>query len=267
MIHERFRPKERKPYPPDNSPSFEEWFAGRYRKEDNKSGITYLPVMWTEYFKRCNYGKDRSGMNRLRTTLEAIKEPCFTICQYDDGCLIPTKGIKFYNMGTTGDYQLPLLCQPHGKVSAKKNLLASFIGKETHPIRKSVLDLKGREGHFISTDQTGLESYCHILASSIFTLCPRGYGKTSFRIAEALEQGSIPVYISDEFLEPHGINFSEYGIRIKGGASAEFINAWLRGISDEQITKLQKRGKEVYENYYTFEANYKLIIQSLNQTA
>jgi hypothetical protein len=264
MIPERFRPKEKKPYPPDNSPGFEEWFAGRYRTEDNISGIKYLPVMWTEYFKRCNYGKDRIGLKKLQSFLETIKEPCFTICQYDDGCLVPTNGTKFYNMGAKGDYQLPLICKPHGRVNVGKNLLANFIGKVTHPIRTGLMDLKGKEGYFISTEQTGLESYTHILASSVFTLCPRGYGKTSFRIAEALEQGSIPVYISDEFLEPHGIDFNEYGVKISDVSKIEEV---LSKLSCQEIECLQMDGKMVYENYYTFEANYKLIIQSLNKIA
>jgi hypothetical protein len=264
-VSERFRPKERKPYPPDNSPGFEEWFASRYQKEDNTSGIKYLPVMWTEYFKRCNYGQDRIGLKKLQMYLDTIKEPCFTICQYDDGCLIQTKGIKFYNMGAKGDYQLPLLCQPRGKVNVSKNLLANFIGKVTHPIRTGLLELKGKEGYFISTEQTGLESYTHILASSVFTLCPRGYGKTSFRIAEALEQGSIPVYISDEFLEPYGELFTKYGLTITE-YDLPILNDILCAVPDWKVLELQMIGAEVYKQYFSFEGAYKYIIQSLNQS-
>ena len=37
-----------------------------------------------------------------------------------------------------------------------------------------------------------------LVAQSLFLLSPRGNGATSFRIFEALEHGSIPVYIFDD---------------------------------------------------------------------
>lgn len=37
-------------------------------------------------------------------------------------------------------------------------------------------------------------------ARSVFTLCPRGNGPSSFRIFESLEHRSIPVYIHDDDL-------------------------------------------------------------------
>ncbi|KAJ1465033.1 hypothetical protein T484DRAFT_1866809, partial [Baffinella frigidus] len=36
-----------------------------------------------------------------------------------------------------------------------------------------------------------------VTAASVFSLAPRGNGASSFRIFEALEHGSVPVYIYD----------------------------------------------------------------------
>jgi hypothetical protein len=45
---------------------------------------------------------------------------------------------------------------------------------------------------------TNSQAFRHIAAQSLFLLSPRGNGATSFRIFEALEHGSIPVYIFDD---------------------------------------------------------------------
>jgi FkbM family methyltransferase len=260
-----FQQRETKPYPSDNTPSFEEYFLDNYK--DNLSDRVYLPILWTGYYKLNKYGQYIPGMRNLQNFLDGLdrSKKYFSVIQYDDGCLSNIKGldIKFYSMGCKGDYQLPLICQPHGRVTVEKNIFASFIGRETHPIRKKVLELKGKDGYLISTEPTGIDAYRHILASSLFTLCPRGYGKTSFRIAEALEQGSIPVYISDEHLEPHGVRFSSYGITL---SEADDIDTTLKGISENRISLLQMAGKRAYENYYIFESNYQLIIKDLNKT-
>ena len=37
-----------------------------------------------------------------------------------------------------------------------------------------------------------------IMRNSIFSLCPRGFGPTSFRLYEAIQMGTIPVYIAEK---------------------------------------------------------------------
>lgn len=257
-----FQQRELKHYPPGNINPFEEFFLDRYRPEDNNSDRIYLPVLWTEYFKYNHYGKHKRGMQNLQDFLNKLdrSKKYFSVIQYDDHCLSNTKhlDIKWVALGCRGDYQLPLLCQPHGKREVERNLFANFIGKRTHPIREQVFNLKGKD-YFISDQNTPIDAYTYIMASSVFTLCPRGYGKTSFRIAEALEQGSIPVYISDEFLEP--MDFERYGVKINPG---EDIDKRLREVESWQILHKQNKGKEVYEKYFSFEGAYNQVINYLN---
>jgi hypothetical protein len=131
------------------------------------------------------------------------------IVQHDDCVLFNLHGadVKIFGMGCKGDVQLPLVCQPHKYEFKETNrsIFASFIGSITHPIRKKMVDeLQGKDGYFISTELTSLHTYCYIMSQSKYALCPRGYGKTSFRIQEALQYGAIPIYISDEFLFTKG---------------------------------------------------------------
>jgi len=40
--------------------------------------------------------------------------------------------------------------------------------------------------------------FCNLMYRSRYALAPRGYGRTSFRLYEAMQLGCIPVYIFDE---------------------------------------------------------------------
>lgn len=46
------------------------------------------------------------------------------------------------------------------------------------------------------------EPYDHLLKESVFSLCPRGVGRHSFRLLEAMVFGSIPVILSDGYALP-----------------------------------------------------------------
>src|SRR5688572_20233311 len=202
------QPRETKFYPHDNSPCFEEWFLDNYDPSRNKSERIYLPVLVTELNKRLRNRKTAWAVDEYFRNLDKSKK-YFLIVQHDDGVLFNLHGadIKIFGMGCKGDVQLPLVCQPHKYkfMETDRPIFASFIGSITHPIRQKLVDeLKDKEGYLISTEPTSLHLYCWILSKSKFVLCPRGYGKTSFRIQEALQYGAVPVYITDEYLYEEG---------------------------------------------------------------
>ena len=96
----------------------------------------------------------------------------------------------------------------------------------------------------------------------MFTLCPRGYGLNSFRIAEAIQYGSIPVYISDEFILPYAMDFEKIGVLIRS-KDAHKIDEILQAIEPWQVVAKQDRLQDFYEKYYTFPSNMNLIKQHL----
>ncbi len=205
-VPHEFIPKQLKPYPVDNEIPFEEWFFKNYNPDLNKSDRVYLPVQWTAFFCNNRHGKNRRSLRHLQSFLDGLdrRKKYFTVVQYDDGILndISKLDIKVFGMGcksSEGTAQLPLVCQPH-KYEFKETgrpIFASFIGSITHPIREQMVkELQGKEGYFISTEHTSLHSYCYIMSQSKYVLCPRGYGKTSFRIAESLQYGAKPIYIT-----------------------------------------------------------------------
>lgn len=257
------------PYPKDNTEVFEEWYFHHYEEIPGITDRLYLPVFWTGYYIRANYGKDQSKLDHLQRFLNNIDitKKYYTIVQYDDGIKpfnnLSHLDIKVFSMsGEPMDCALPLICSKHRfAYNGERDLFANFIGKITHPIRQQVIDaVKGNSKYKINTSTVELEEYCKILSRSIYTLCPRGYGRTSFRIMEAIQYGSIPVYISDEFIEPHGMLFDAYGIKINSNEIHK-IDEILTSVPSYLLRLKQDELPNVFKVLYSYEGN-KALIQS-----
>ena len=182
----------------------------------------YLPIYWT-----ANYVT--MGFRATETTQRVIDglsptERYFTIVQADDGVYekLPNNVLVF-GAGGTGDVPIPLLCDPHTTPPSRhRDYLASFIGhiecggpaSENLPhsswnadgagaiVRRAMVSaFCGAENCHVEDRQgegfVDIKVFRNVAARSQFSLAPRGYGKTSFRLYEAMGLGSIPVYIFD----------------------------------------------------------------------
>lgn len=253
-------------YPPNNELIFEEWFAQNYN--GCKTDRELLPIFPTSYHVNNNYGNDQVKRKALQDYSDGLdpNKKYFIVCQYDDGCLIDWRGkdVLEFNMSKNIGCTIPLICQPHPYTfSTERKWLANFVGSPTHPIREHIRKLESNHDYFISFDRMEIEPYCKIMHESIFTLCPRGYGANSFRTCEALQYGSIPVYISDEFILPEWTNNDP--IVIIQEEDAHRIDEILDGISNEEVLKMQSQLKEYYEENYTYEGVMKNIIKILEK--
>lgn len=257
-VPEDYRPHHPLQYPPDNDLIFEEWYAQQPHPPCER---VYLPIFWTSYYCKWNYGKNQGAINRLQNYLNNLdrSKKYYTIVQYDDGILnnLSHLDIKvFASAGNRIDYPLPLICKPHRFTPAPvKDIFCSYIGGNNHPIRKNLMQYQNKTHWYISDRVHSLQHYCDIMSRSKYVLCPRGYGKTSFRIMEALQYGAIPVYISDEFIEPH-YDFS-YGIKVTnpGPELDEMLH-----MSEELVAM---KPQEAFEKYFTYEANLKIIHENI----
>jgi len=261
-----FSPKIRDTYPPNNHTIFEQYFFEQYYMQGVKLEREYLPIQWTAYFVNNNYGNNQYALGKLQEYINSLDKTkkYFTVIQYDDGILVDVSNLDLYVFAMSGkcNYDLPLLCQPQPYIiKTERPYFASFIGNKTHPIRNLVLNIKERDC-YIQQKAHHTKQYCEILARSIFSLCPRGYGINSFRIAESIQYGAIPIYISDVFSLPPHINFEEFGVIIKAEDAPKMIEI-LRAIPPDEIAAKQSKLKEVYEKHYTYQANYGLIIEHL----
>jgi len=269
MIDAKFRRSIKWDYPDGNRPIFEEWFFERYQQADNKSGREYIPIFPTSYQVNSNYGRDRFKMKDLQRAFNSLdkSKKYFIICQYDDGLLVNLIGLDVVVCGMGGgriDLPLPLTCQPHKYyMSSLKHKFASFQGAITHPIRERMLKVLADDSrYFVSSKKVDIKEYCRTMQSSTFALCPRGYGRSSFRIAEALQWGTIPVYISDEFIIPFNKDFNEYGVQIHAN-QIDNLDKILSDIPLCDVVKKREAGKQAYKEIYSFEGCYQTLMKML----
>jgi len=265
QVPEQFRPHIRVDYPPNNHLIFEEWFFKVFGNSEQLER-EYLPIFWTSYYVNHNYGQDRRKIAELQSFIDSLdtSKKYFTIVQYDDGILNDMSKIDCKVFGSGGghwDYPLPLICQPHPySFTTQRDIFCNFMGALTHPVRKQLLPHIKKAGYLVNTFSIPIQDYCMNLSRSVFTLAPRGYGVTSFRLMEAVQFGSIPVYISDKPMFPHREHF-DYGVFIEP-EQVKNIDKILHDITPEEIAYKQKRLKEVWE-MFTYEGCKNRILSAI----
>jgi len=237
-IPDEFIPKHKTDYPPYCNGQFMEEICHEYFLKNQETIITeriYLPVYWTAYAITHNYHEGIDEMYEWLNTLDPTKK-YFTIVQCAHGIWVKEKlkldiivfsaggggmSVKsrdtlrevWYNnivrwlfFGEKGTYDLPLICSPSfPNTGAEKNIYCSFVGRyDTHPCRFLMRDILKKNASFEFHDSMQYEKYLDIVNRSTFTLAPRGFGYTSFRLFEALLAESIPIYIwSDKHVLPY----------------------------------------------------------------
>lgn len=258
QVPKEFQPLPIIKYPVDNHVEFERWYMEHHTPG---AGRTYLPIMWTAYYCRHKYGKDAGAIATLQKFIDSLDPsiPYYTIVQYDDGILndLSRLDIKVFSMsGKPMDYTLPLICQEHQPLPhAQRDIFCNFVGRVTHAIRADLFQFKSQPGWFITDKHMNLRKFSDVLNRSVFTLCPRGYGPTSFRIMEAMQYGSIPVYISDQHIVPHGIDFEKYGVLV----NTEHINDLPRVLASVNVAEKQEGVRKYYKTLYTYPSNKAII--------
>jgi len=273
-IDERFRPKSLLTYPPNNEKLFEEFFYDEFIKTTFLTERIYLPIFWTNYYISKNYGKDNlDDLQLVINNLDKTKK-YFTIVQYDDNILnnLNDLDILIFAQGGYGKYKnktypIPLNCQinNYDYDVKEKDIFCSFVGRKTHKIRNIIFDkFKNNEEYFIS-ESIDYELFKNIMNRSAFSMCPRGYGLTSFRISESLYNNSIPVYIYDELFLPFKdlFNFEDIGILIHEN-ELDKTHQILKSKTNLDINNYLLNGKKIYNDFFSFYGCYDKILFILN---
>lgn len=114
------------------------------------------------------------------------------------------------------------------------DLLFSFLGAKTHPVRVELLKLKhpralvedtSNINFFDYSDEANTQEhqrmireqkqhYQEVVALSKFVLCPRGWGTSSFRMYETLAAGRVPVIISDDWMPSPADDWNACSVRV-----------------------------------------------------
>jgi hypothetical protein len=174
---------------------------------------------------------------------------------------------------------IPLLSASH--INAKKEntkninniserpILASFIGNlNTHQLRHkmhSVLkkqpDVVIESGNYKESDDK--DRFEELMSKTVFALCPRGVGSTSFRLAEAMEYGCIPVYISDTFSLPFDkkINWDNIIIKVLPNEINGLYSILKNKASQPQwLLQRQQNINKIYNEYFKMDKTAEMIL-------
>lgn len=290
----KFREDSRIVYPSFCSIYFEKYFYNYIMNGYGNGTIShdifnkYIPVFWTEIQISSKYDDvlvssviddDNFYIWKLWKLVELLPKdtPFFTIVQHDDGIRfssIPTNLISF-SMGGSGNIPIPLTYNFPPFFDTYKNqiqsILCSFVGSLTHPCRNKMIDiLKYKPGvTLITNDWTNnveeekQQLYLNVMSKSRFTLAPRGYGKASFRLYEALHLGSVPVYIYDDAWLPYEDNIEwKKMVVLVHVDELDGLYDRLISISDREVMDMKDYYKKV-EHYFTYDGICDYIINNI----
>ncbi len=254
------------------------------------TSATYIPVYWQNLYCENHYRlkqKDYGADPELQALLDRLLQPdrqYFTVTQADEGHYerLPSN-VYVFGAGGVGSEPIPLASSPHQSHAATKNTLACFVGcvetggpakSSGRPSRSSWdpdgagakvrrrmwLALQGRPGYYLK-DQRGrntadVRTFEFVMASAEFALCPRGYGRTSFRLYEAIQMGVIPVYIYDEegpWLPYEGVlDWREFCV-LCDYRELDALPSRLKGLSKAKKDEMRRRLFELYPTHFSIE--------------
>jgi hypothetical protein len=276
---EGLRPQPSYPtYPPYHVGEYlEDYFYKDYIKHSPNLKRDYIAVSWTTLYCENKTIELEQFLNSLDGN-----GSYFTIMQHDEAPKhkLPSDTICFSasqarpNPLLTNLIQIPVVCSrfPY-KPNNTKNIFCSFVGSYTNNIRLELQQLYGDKSDYYFSQQMWnpsipkdrLDHFIDVASRSKFTLCPRGYGNTSFRMYEVMQLGSIPVYITDYWNLPWSdeLNWQEFCVLVPHN-EIHLIDEKLKNISDSQYQSMLERMNEVYESHFTLESLYPNIIKRLS---
>ena len=277
-------------YPPYHQGEYlEEYFFKYYLKkleEFKKIKHQYLPIFWTDI-----YLYSPSLLNDLQEDLNSLDPDSyyFTVSQHDDAPYqnLPKNTLNFSAGGNIENIiPIPLICSPILNMEIKeKDIFCSFVGSITAPapkwgkisynLRIQMLEnLVNNKDYILKPKNWGpnvekkrQDLFLDLTSRSKFTLCPRGYGATSFRLYEAIQLKSVPVYIYYE--KPHlpfskKIDWEKIAVLIDS-KNMNTIDQKLKSISDEKYNEMISYGQEIYLKYFTLEGMCNGILETLKE--
>jgi hypothetical protein len=146
----------------------------------------------------------------------------------------------------------------------RRDVLASFRGVLSHPVRQALLALHdpsngivceavesaNHVGRIDAVAQTVDGRYVELMERSVFALVPRGDALYSYRLTEAISFGCIPVVLSDGWVLPFDrtIDWSKVAVTLPE-ALAVHVPAVLRAFDRGRICEMLGNVKAVYQQH------------------
>jgi hypothetical protein len=278
-VTESLRPKSLITYPNYHKGEyFEEYFFRRFSDNFPKlilNDFQYIPIFWTNCYVNRSFGNKKYEIQRVLEKLDNNKK-YFTISQHDD-CVVEhlPKNTLIFSMGGNKVGQnvipIPLVCSPIQCKNQKKDINISFVGSLTHNIRNKIYEKYKNDCDFVfvvknwelNTDEKNVKNFIDIMSRSYYTLCPRGYGKSSFRMYESFQLNSVPIYVYDKPWIPwqDELDWSKLIISVPE-SKIDDIKFYTKNFDYHSMIEYKNK---IYNDYFTFDGIYNNIIKKLRK--
>lgn len=230
---------------------FELWLRGSEHYSENGADWDYLPAYWNRWeFVNRNV---REAQGIIDAAMQR-PERTFTVGETDPLAHgVKLRGVVLFTGSRKADYgdrvfDIPILTHPHATPTpGPKRWLFSFRGNHTtHPLRQEMVAELGHHPDCI-VDGTICElgDYVRLIQDSYIALAPRGFGMQSYRFYEAMQIGTVPLYLTDVDARPFRafINWDSCSILRSGAAG---LHAEFRDLDKRQLTLMGARAQDTY---------------------
>ena len=156
------------------------------------------------------------------------------------------------------------------------DLLYSFIGRRSHPVRDRLFRASHPSGVTLVVDSTDIyrhfvggagshedaqRRYVEIALRSRFALCPRGWATSTLRLYEMMALGVAPVILADEWVAPRGPDWDRFAVFVPERLAAD-LPGILREREDEWRT-LGAAAFEVFREYFSPQRQFRTMTTAL----
>ena len=146
--------------------------------------------------------------------------------------------------------------------SVSPDLLFSYMGRRSNPIRQGILRTFSGATHCHLEDTSGYHHwdtaadnrndfqarYARVMSRSHFVLCPRGWSPTTIRIFETMQMGRVPVILADDWRRPLGPDWNSFAV-FWPERKLDALPANLAGIQAE-APAMGKRARQAWEEHF-----------------
>lgn len=188
------------------------------------------------------------------------------------------------------DFSFPALPIIQGKIQkpiGERKIFASFRGRPTHPVRKTlatlhngsdvivqVISLAQADATYIrkvspstKTHAAEVKEFVDLAENSLFSFTPRGDCLFSYRLLEVMRAGSVPVILSDGWALPFEelIDWKRCSV-VWPEKDAGRIIEYLKALSSSEIQEMRHWAGHYYSNYLAdFERQTSATLQILEK--
>jgi len=281
-----FRPATSHVYPPFKHGRYmEEYFYEFVLTAPFEPVAVYLPVFWTHLQNHPGFAKMRPQYQLLLDQALRTLPPntrYFTVVQHDDGPQLTLPPHTIVYGACTGTVPLPLIYEDVTHRLSRvppctRDLLATFVGTATtHPLRQAmILALQDQPGVICRSQQVwsphveedAATLFIELTRRAKFCLAPRGYGRSSFRFFEAIQLGTIPVYVWDDVAwlpYQDRLDYAAWSVSIHRRDLPHLYDR-LNAISAEQYAQMQEALQRV-KHFFTLEYMCQYVLETLDST-